>query len=264
MDEEVNAAEAVEAAKSSDVVVLCLGEGSYTEHPGSLADLTLPDIQLHFAEQILAAGKPVVLVLSEGRPRVISRIADKVSAIVLAMNPGNEGGRAIADVLFGDYNPNGKLPLTYPQSPGYLTTYDANVFPSVMYSDKRKEFEPQFEFGHGLSYTNFQYSDLRVSPAAANRNVAVTVSIKITNNGQHAGKETVIVFVRDEVAALTPAAKRVRRFAKIELGPGEAKDVGFTLRAEDLAYFGLNNKLVVEPGDFTVMIGDQTAKLTLR
>jgi beta-glucosidase len=264
IDEEVDVAGAVAAAKDSDVVVLCLGEGSYTEHPGSVADLTLSEIQLRFAEQIIAAGKPVILVLTEGRPRIISRIADKVTAIVLAMNPGNEGGRAVSDVLFGDYNPNGRLPFTYPRSPGYLTTYDANVFPNVMLGDKRKEFEPQFEFGFGLSYANFQYSDLGVTPVNGNKDGSIDVSVNVTNNGQRIGKETVILYVRDEVAMLTPAAKRVRRFAKVDLLPGETKNVSFTLRPEDLGFIATDNKFVVEPGDFTAMVGGLSAKFTLR
>lgn len=264
IDEEVDVQGAVNAARNSDVVVLCLGEGSYTEHPGSIADLTLSEVQLRFAEQILATGKPVVLVLSQGRPRVISRIADKVTGIVLAMNPGNEGGKAIADVLFGDYNPNGKLPFTYPRSPGYLTTYDANPFERVMDGSKLPTFRPQFEFGFGLSYTSFQYSDLKLSSESMSRNSSITASVNVTNVGKRAGKETVIVYTRDEVAALTPAARRVRRFAKVELQPGESKTLTFTLRPDDLEYIGLDNKAVLENGDFSVIISGQTAKFTLR
>lgn len=259
IDEVVDVDAAVAAAKDSDVVVLCLGEGSYTEHQGSIADLTLPEIQLAFAEKIIATGKPVVLVMAEGRPRVISRIADKVNAIVLAPNPGNEGGRAVADVLFGDYNPDGKLPFTYPRSPGYLTTYDANTFERVLDAKKLPTFQPQFEFGHGLSYTTFEYSNLRVQPNYD----GAEVSVDVINTGKVAGKETVIVYVRDEVAGLTPAAKRVRRFAKVSLGPGERQWLKFYLRSEDLSYIGLDNKPVLEPGDFTVFVGGLSGKFTL-
>jgi len=259
IDEVVDIDAAIRAASESDVVVLCLGEGSYTEHPGSIADLTLPEVQLAFAEKIIATGKPVVLVLSEGRPRVISQIADKVSAILLAPNPGNEGGRAVADVLFGDYNPDGKLPFTYPRTPGYLTTYDANTFERVMDSQKLPSFQPQFEFGHGLSYTTFEYSDLR----AAISDGGVNVSVNVKNTGAMAGQETAIVYVRDEVAMLTPPAKRVRRFAKVRLASGESRKLEFTLRPDDLGYVGLDNKSVVEPGDFTVLVGGLSAKFTL-
>jgi len=264
IDEVVDVAAAVSAAKESDVVVLCLGEGSYTEHPGSIADLTLPEIQLKFAEQIIESGKPVVLVLLQGRPRVISRIADKVSGIIAAMNPGNEGGRAIADVLFGDYNPNGKLPFTYPRSPGYLTTYDANVFERVMDARKLPTFLPQFEFGSGLSYTTFEYSNLRVTPTTVSAGSKINVSIDVKNTGSRAGKETMILYLRDEVATLTPAAKRVRRFAKIDLAAGETRRVDFTLRPEDLAYIGIDNKPVIEPGEFTILVGGQSAKVKVR
>lgn len=264
IDEVVDINAALNAAKESDIVVLCLGEGSYTEHPGSIADLTLPEIQLKFAEQIIATGKPVVLLLSEGRPRVISRIADDVAGIVLAMTPGNEGGRAIADVLFGDYNPDGKLPFTYLRSPGYLTTYDANVFERVMDARKLPSFQPQFEFGSGLSYTTFVYSDLRVSPNVVSTSGNVNVSINVKNTGSRAGKETAILYLRDEVAKLTPPAKRVRRFAKVTLASGENKLLTFALRPDAFSYVGLNNKPVIEPGEFTILIGGQSAKFTIR
>ncbi|HEX6279952.1 MAG TPA: glycoside hydrolase family 3 N-terminal domain-containing protein [Pyrinomonadaceae bacterium] len=263
IDEEVDINAAVEAAKASDIVVLCLGEGSYTEHAGSLADLTLPELQLQFAERIIGTGKPVVLLLSQGRPRVISRIADKVAGILLAFNPGNEGGRAFADVLFGDYNPSGKLPITYPRSPGYLTTYDANVFERVMEARKVPGFQPQYPFGHGLSYTSFAYSDIRLSSDRMTRNSSLDLSVSVTNTGKQSGMETAIVYVRDEVASLTPAAKRVRRFAKVNLAPGETKTLNFTIRPEDLGFFGLDNKLHIEPGEFTIFVGDRSAKFTL-
>ena len=264
IDEIVDMDAAVSAARGSDVVVLCLGEGSYTEHPGSIPDLTLSEIQLDFAEKIIATGKPVILLLAEGRPRVISRIADKVAGIVLAPNPGNEGGAAVADVLFGDYNPNGKLPFTYPRSPGYLTTYDANAFERVLDSRKLPSFQPQFEFGSGLSYTTFEYSNLHITPNTISSAGNIIVSVDLKNAGTQAGKETVIVYVRDEVAAMTPPAKRVRRFAKVSLAAGETKRVEFTLRTDDLSYVGFDNKPLIEPGDFTVLVGGQSAKFTLR
>jgi beta-glucosidase len=262
IDEEVDIATAVKAARSVDTVVLCLGEGSYTEHPGNISDLTLPDVQLALAEQILATGKPVILVLAQGRPRLISKIADRVDGILLAMNPGNEGGRAVADVLFGDFNPSGKLPITYPRFPGYFPTYDMPSFESV--SGGSPAFRPQFEFGHGLSYTRFEYSDLQLSSGTIDRAKPLTVSFRITNKGRMAGKETAILFVKDEVAVLTPAAKRVRRFAKVELQPGQTKVVNFTLRLEDLKYIGLDNRPTIEPGAFTVMVGGLTAQFTYR
>jgi len=264
VDEEVNVRSAVDKAKDSDVVVLCLGEGSYTETPGNITDLTLPETQLRFAEQIIATGKPVVLVLVEGRPRIISRIADKVSAILLAYNPGNEGGQAVADVLFGDYNPSGKLPFTYPRSTNNYLTYDHKLFEVEDTSYGNVATQPQFQFGTGLSYTSFRYSDLTVSPKSAAINGHVTISVKVTNTGSRAGKETAILYVRDEVASLSPPGKRVRRFAKIYLDPGQSKGLTFTLDREDLSFIGADNRSVIEPGDFTVMIGGLSDKFTLR
>jgi beta-glucosidase len=264
IDEEVNVKDAVEEAKDSDVVVLCLGEGSYTETPGNITDLTLPETQLKFAEAIIATGKPIVLVLVQGRPRLISRIADKVSGILLALNPSNEGGQAIADVLFGDYNPNGKLQFTYPRSTNNYLTYDHKLFEVEETSFGNSANSPQFLFGTGLSYTTYSYSNLQLSSKTVPMNGTVTVSFKVTNTGQRAGKETAILYLRDEVATLTPAGKRIKRFAKIYLEPGQSRTLSFTLGHDDFSYIGMNNKPVVEPGDFTVMVGGLSEKFTLR
>jgi beta-glucosidase len=263
VDEAVNIEKAVEEAKKAEVVVLCLGEGSYTENPGDISDLTLPEIQLKFAEAIIAVGKPVVLVLTEGRPRVMSRIADKISGILLSFNPGNEGGRAVSDVLFGDYNPNGKLPVTYPRSPGYLATYDRRAFETDGKDYQTSPFYPQFEFGFGLSYTNFAYSDLKLSAQSIPTSGEITVSVKITNTGTRAGKETAILYLRDEFASLTPNGKRVKRFAKIYLESNQSKTVTFKLNREDFSFINLDNKPTVEAGDFTVMIGNLSDKFTV-
>ena len=264
IDQEVDIKKAVDEAKDSDLVVLCLGEGSYTEHPGNIADITLPAIQLKLAESIMATGKPVVLVLTEGRPRLIRQIADRVPGILLALNPGNEGGRAVADVLFGDYNPNGKLPFTYPRYPSYFATYDRPASETEVRDFKTSQFFPEFEFGTGLSYTSYEYNNLRVSPETVLAAGEVTVSVDVKNTGARAGKETVILYLRDDVATLSPAGKRVRRFAKIHLDPGASKTVRFTLNKDDLSYFNIDNKLTIEPGDFTVMAGNLSGKFTLR
>ena len=264
IDQEVDVQDAVDAAKRSDVVVLCLGEGSYAETPGNITDLTLPETQLRFAEQIIATGKPVVLVLAEGRPRLIDRIANHVSAILMAYNPSNEGGRAIADVLFGDYNPGGRLPFTYPRSPNNYLTYDHKLFETSDTSYGNSATSPQFAFGSGLSYTTYSYSDLNVSPASADMNGKINISVKITNTGSRAGKETAILYVRDEVASISPPGKRVKRFGKIFLEPGQSKTLSFTLDRDDLSFIGADNKPTIEPGDFTVMIGGLSQKFTLR
>jgi len=263
-DKEIDIDAAVRAAQSSDVAVVCIGESSYTETPGNITDLTISDSQLKLAERIEATGKPVVLVLVEGRPRVINRIVDGAKGILLALNPSNEGGAAVADVLFGDYNPNGKLPFSYPRTPNGLISYDHKLFETENTSYGNSAFSPQFAFGTGLSYTTFEYSNLQVSPATTSLKSDVKVNVTLTNKGQRAGKETVIVYVRDVVASLSPPGKRVRRFAKISLEPGQSRTLTFTLRPEDLSFIGLNNRPVIEPGDFEVLVGGLTGKFTLQ
>ncbi|MBX5477516.1 MAG: glycoside hydrolase family 3 C-terminal domain-containing protein [Pyrinomonas methylaliphatogenes] len=263
IDVEVDIAAAARAARDVDAVILCLGEGSYAETPGNITDLTLGEPQLRLAEALAATGKPIVLVLVEGRPRVISRIADKMQAIVMAYNPSNEGGQAIADVLFGDFNPCGKLPFTYPSAPNALVTYDRKAFETEATSFGNVPFKPQFEFGHGLSYTTFSYSDLRLSRARLRGDEELEVSVTVTNSGKRAGQEVVQLYVRDLVASLTPPGKRLKRFAKIHLEPGQSKTLTFRLRRDDLAFIGLDGKPVVEPGDFEVMVGGLTGKFTL-
>ncbi len=264
VDEEVDIAAAVRAARDADVVILCLGEGSYAETPGNITDLTLPAPQLKLAQAIEATGKPVVLVLVEGRPRIISAIADGAPAILLAYNPSNEGGTAVADVLFGDYNPSGRLPFTYPRTPNGLLTYDHKLFETEQTSFGNSPFNPQFEFGQGLSYTTFAYSNLQVSPKTVPTGGQVSVRVTVTNTGQRAGKEAVLLYVRDVVASVAPAGKRIRRFAKIFLTPGESRTLTFTLRADDLSFVGADNRSTVEPGDFDVMVGTLSDKFTLQ
>jgi beta-glucosidase len=264
LDKEVNIEEAVRAARDADVAVVCLGEGSYTETPGNLTDLTLNEAQLRLAEAIEATGKPVVLVLVEGRPRVINRIVDRAGAVLMAYNPGNEGGAAIADVLFGDSNPSGKLPFTYPRAPDGLITYDHKLFETQATAFGNEAFTPQFEFGHGLSYTTFAYSNLRLDRKQVPMGGEVNVNVTVTNSGPRAGKEVVLLYVRDRVASLTPAGKRVKRFAKIYLEPGQSRNLAFRLRQDDLSFIGADNKPTVEPGDFDVMVGNLTDSFALQ
>ncbi len=262
-DKEIDIDAAVKAAQAADVAVVCIGEASYTETPGNITDITLSEPQLRLAERIQDTGKPVVLLLVEGRPRVINSIVERAKGILLALNPGNEGGTAIADVLFGDYNPNGKLPFSYPRTPNGLIMYDHKLFETEATSYGNMAFSPQFAFGSGLSYTTFEYSNLQVTPKTVAMNGPVKVSVTVTNKGQRAGKEAVIVYVRDVVATLSPAGKRVRRFAKISLDPGQSRTLTFTLRKEDLSFIGTNNKPVTEPGDFEVKVAGLTQKFTL-
>ena len=263
-EQEVDIAAAVSAARNADVVVLALGEGSYCETPGNITDLTIGEPQIKLAEAIKATGKPVVMVLVEGRPRIINRIADTASAILMAYNPSDEGGRAIADILFGDVNPSGKLPFTYPRTPNGLINYDHKPFETENTAFGNMAFNPQFGFGEGLSYTTFAYSDLRLGKQTISANEDLPVSVTVKNTGNRAGKEAVLVYVSDLVASISPPGKRLRRFAKINLDPGQSKTLTFKLRREDLSFIGSDNKPVLEPGEFEVRIGNLTQKFTLK
>ncbi len=263
-EQEVDIAAAVKAAQNVDVVVLALGEGSYCETPGNITDLTIGEPQIKLAEAIKATGKPVVMVLVEGRPRIINRIADIASAILMAYNPSDEGGRAIADILFGDVNPSGKLPFTYPRTPNGLISYDHKPFETENTAFGNMAFNPQFQFGDGLSYTTFAYSDLRLGKQTISANEELPVSVTVKNTGNRAGKESVLVYVSDLVASISPPGKRLRRFAKINLDPGQSKTLTFKLRREDLSFIGSNNKPTLEPGEFEVRIGSLAQKFTLK
>jgi beta-glucosidase len=264
VDQEVDIAAAARAAREADVVVLCLGEGSYTETPGNITDLTLPEPQLKLAEAIAAAGKPVVFVLVEGRPRIINRIAERAGAILMAYNPGNEGGQAIADVLFGDYNPSGRLPFTYPRHPNALLSYDHKSYENQSTTFGLTPFNPQFPFGHGLSYTTFKYDGLTLSRKTIGEQDKLTVKVTITNTGRRAGDEVVQLYLRDLVASITPPDKRLRRFARIRLEPGQSRTLTFDIEREDLSFIGQDNRPTVEPGDFEVLVGGLAEKFTLR
>ncbi len=245
-NKEVDIAKAAEAAAKADAVVICLGEWAYAETPGNIPDLTLPDAQLFLALKIMETKKPVILVLTEGRPRLISRIAEPAKAIVMAYNPSNEGGEAVADILFGDVNPSGKLPITYPRSTNRLFTYDHKVFEGEDWGEGKAMAAPQFDFGSGLSYTTFSYSALRVAPATASGSQTVHVDVTVKNTQ---------LYLNERFASVTPPLKRLKRFAKVLLQPGESRQISFELRTEDLSFIGADNKRVVEPGVFDVRIG---------
>ncbi len=254
-DKETDIAKAADAASRADAAVICIGEWAYAETPGNIPELTLPDAQLYLVLRILETKKPVVLVLTEGRPRIINRIADSAKGIVMAYNPSNEGGQAIADVLFGDVNPSGKLPITYPRWANRLFTYDHKVFEGEDWGEGKMLGTPQFEFGFGLSYTSFAYSDLHVAPSATSENQTVHVDVTVKNSGERAGKEVVQLYLSERFASVTPPIKRLKRFAKVSLQPGESRRVSFELTPDDLSFIGADNKRVVEPGVFDVKIG---------
>jgi beta-glucosidase len=256
IDQEVNIQDAVAAAANADAIVICLGEWAYAETPGNIADLALPEAQINLAQKMLDTQKPVILVLTEGRPRIIRPVVGAAGAIVMAYNPSNEGGYAIADILFGDVNPSGKLPITYPMWPGRLFTYDHKAFETGDGTISTLD-TPQFEFGYGLSYTTFSYSDLQVTPPAEAGDRKIHVEVTVKNTGDRAGKEVVELFLNERFASVTPPLKRLKRFAKISLQPDESRRVTFELGADDLAFIGADNKRVVESGVFDVRVGSQ-------
>lgn len=250
-------------AKAADYIVLCLGENAYAETPGTIFDLNLDPKQIKLAQAAIATGKPVIVVLIEGRPRIIREIVPGVRGIIQAYWPGSQGGPAIADVLFGDVNPSGKLPYTYPTFPNMIMNYDCK------YSELDEELTPgvftltgyknQFPFGHGLSYTTFTYGNLKLSADSIKGDDKLTVSVDVTNSGSRDGKEVVELYTRDWYASITPSQRRLRKFSKIDLKAGETKTVTFELTKDDLAFVNEQLKTVTEDGDFDVMISNLKA-----
>ena len=264
-DKEDQFSQALSTAKGVDAVILCVGENSYTEKPGDLNDLSLSANQLKLAKELAKTGKPIIMVLNEGRPRTISSVEPAMKAIVQTYLPSNYGGNALADIIFGDINPSGKLPYTYPAFSNSLTTY----YHKPSEEQKRAEgayiyesdYNPQFEFGHGLSYTTFEYSDLQVSKTDFTDKDVLKVSVKVKNSGKRTGKEVVMLYSSDLYASITPDMKRLRRFEKIELQAGETKTVAFEITPRDLAFVNINNQWVTEPGEFVLSMGNQKAKV---
>jgi len=252
---------AVKAAKKSDVIVLCLGENSYAENPGNIDDLDLPQAQQDLANALAATGKPVILVMTEGRPRIITDIESKSAATIMAYLPGNEGGNALADILFGDANPSGKLPYTYPRHANALINYYRKNIENGN-SDDAHGYNPLYEFGYGLSYTNFTYSNLKISQPTLKEGETLTVTVDVKNTGDREGKESVLLYSREEYASVTPDTKRLRAFDKINLKPGETQTVTFKLTSKDLAFINDVSKSVTEAGEFKVMVGGLTQSFT--
>lgn len=267
MEKDIDIQKAVKAAKSVDYVLLFLGENSYTEKPGDLHDLYISDNQKDLALALAETGKPIILVLNEGRPRVISKFEHKMDAVIQTYLPANYGGDALADVLFGDSNPSGKLPYTYPMYPNSLITYDYLPAEKQDKMEGQYNYESdvaiQYEFGHGLSYTTFEYSDFTVSNHTFGPNDQVEISVKVSNTGDRTGQEVVMLFSSDLVASISPANKRLKRFEKIKLKAGESKMVNFSICAKDLAFYNYKNQLVSEKGDFKLRIKDFEQKITL-
>ena len=255
------------AAANADVIILCVGENAYAESPGNTREMALPDEQLALAKAAAATGKPVILVLTEGRPRFITGIEPSMKGILMAYWSGKKTAEAVSDVLFGDYNPDGRLPFSYPKSIGEIVLYDRKPTEEVreVFNDNVKGgYDPLFAFGTGLSYTTFDYSDLKLSSNTLVGNGKLTVSITVKNTGSRDGKHTVELYTHDLYASITPSMKRLRAFQKINLRAGESKTVTFSLDKNDLAFVNAKLKTVTEPGDFEVMIGDKKGTFTYK
>lgn len=259
-------APAVAAAKDADVIVACIGENSYCETPGNLTDLTLSRQQLDLVKALAETGKPIVLVLNEGRPRLITEIEPLAQAVVDILLPGNLGGDALANLMAGDANFSGKMPITYPKEINSLITYDYKVSEQVGTMEGAYDYNAQvawlWPFGYGLSYTTYDYSNLRTDKSSFGPDDTITVSVDVTNTGNRAGKEAVLLYSSDLIASQVPDNRRLRAFDKIELAPGETKTVTFTLPASDLAFADYHGNWVLEAGDFNLTAGNQTAKVT--
>lgn len=256
---------AVDAAKNVDVIVACIGENSYTETPGNLTDLWLSENQRNLVKELAKTGKPVVLVLNEGRPRLIADIEPLAQGIIDILIPGNMGGDALVGLVSGKSNFSGKMPYTYPKEINSLANYDFKKSEEVGTMegayDYNAKITQQWGFGYGLSYTSYQYSNLKVSQSDFRHGDIIKVSVDVKNTGKVAGKESVLLFSSDLIASMVPDGRRLRAFDKIELQPGETKTVTFDLNTDDLAFVGYDGKWVLEEGDFKLMIADQTVNI---
>ena len=256
---------AVDAAKDADIIVACIGENSYTETPGNLTDLWLSENQRNLVKELAKTGKPVVLVLNEGRPRLIADIEPLAQGIIDILIPGNMGGDALANLVSGKSNFSGKMPYTYPKEINSLANYDFKKSEEVGTMegayDYNAKITQQWGFGYGLSYTSYKYSNLKVSQSDFRHGDIIKVSVDVKNTGKVAGKESVLLFCSDLIASMVPDGRRLRAFDKVELQPGETKTVTFELKADDLAFVGWNGKWRLEEGDFKLMIADQSADI---
>ena len=256
---------AVAAAKDADVIVACLGENSYTETPGNLTDLWLSENQRNLVKALAQTGKPIILVLNEGRPRLIADIEPLAQGIINILIPGNMGGDALANLVSGKSNFSGKMPYTYPKEINSLANYDFKKSEEVGTMegayDYNAKITQQWGFGYGLSYTSYKYSNLKVSQSDFRHGDIIKVSVDVKNTGSVAGKESVLLFSSDLIASMVPDGRRLRAFDKIELLPGETKTVTFDLKADDLAFVGWDGKWRLEEGDFKLMIADQSADI---
>lgn len=258
-DSPIDIQKVVDEAKNHDVILLSLGEQPYAETPGNIETLNLDQAQVDLANAAIASGKPVILLTLGGRPRIITSIAERASGVILGFLPGIEGGEAIADILYGDYNPNAKLPITYPRNTNGITPYDYKPIESF----EQNSYSPLYPFGHGLSYSTFATSGLKVEKNNVKMGENIVVSVNVKNTGALKGKETVLVYLNDVAASVSRPNKQLKAFKKVELAPGQSENLSFILTPHDLSFIGVDLKRIVEPGDFKVMVGNETVGFTV-
>jgi beta-glucosidase len=256
----------VNAAANADIIIAAIGENSYSETPGNLSNLWLSENQRDLVKALAKTGKPIVLILNEGRPRLIADIEPLAKAVVNILIPGNYGADALADLLAGDANFSAKMPYTYPREINSLHTYDYKVSEEVGTMEGAYNYDAkvslQWPFGYGMSYTTYEYSNLTVDKTQFTADDKLTVTIDVKNTGSVSGKEPVLLYSSDLVASVVPDNCRLRDFTKIELQPGETKTVSFTLPAKNLAFVGADGRWTLEEGDFVLKVGNQKVKTT--
>ena len=254
----------LEMAMNADVIVVCVGELPSTELPGNIYDLELPKAQQEYVKMLQSTMKPVVLVLVENRPRIVRDIVDGCSAVVMAYQPGDFGGDALANILYGDVNPSGKLPFTYPKFQVGTSTYDHKFTETFDKDFGNKAFQPQWEFGYGLSYSNVQYENLQVSYESEDMGGEIFIRLDVVNPSERSVKESVLVFATDEVASITPSVKKLKAFQKVELAPKQKRTVEFSISKEDLKFIGKDAQPIFESGAFQFHVGSLTKRLIIQ
>jgi beta-glucosidase len=261
LDSLANVSEMLSKASSADVVVVCLSELPSTEKPGDIEELSMPAAQRELVKQLSTTGKPIVLVLVENRPRIIHDFVPLCKGVVMAYQPGDLGSDALARILFGDVNPSGKLPFTYPAHEQSLLTYDHKFSETLDPKFGNTAYAPDWPFGFGMSYSKLNYGPMILSRSDLNGNGSITVTINVTNTSALEARETVLLFTRDHVASITPSVRKLRKFHKHVIKPNETMTYMFTLNASDLSFINKELKSVTEPGSFDIIIGDQVATI---
>lgn len=267
-DEEIE--KAVALAKEASKIILCLGEKNYTETPGDISNIYMSDSQIKLALALTKLDKPIILILNEGRPRLISDFEMGMNAVIQCYLPGNEGARALVDIVYGDVNPSGRLPYNYPRYPNSLEKYNRKYTESISEGEQNddakyeKSYLPQYEFGTGLSYTTFKYSNIKIDKKEISSSDEITVTVEVTNSGFKEGKESVLLYLSDNVASITPEFKSLKRFEKVNLAPSETKTITFTLTPQDLKFVNNDLKWISEKGTYTIQIGNQKVEFLLQ